>query len=189
MVLPPDFKITSEILWRGALIFAIIDAVYVLILAWRIKPARLRQLKWMLVVTMVIFWSALWTWVLCYFWDSVYCYFFPEWTRWLIPPVYGLLFAAVGLVFWWLALRLPGNAVINFCILGGLWGMTTHLWAVYRGIVDRPPMLQGADPVAAIVIAVFEFMFYWCIMLSVALLLRRGWELSRSLMRGRAKGL
>lgn len=67
--------------------------------------------------------------------------------------------------------------------------MITHLWAVYRGIVDRPPMLQGADPVAAIVIAVFEFMFYWCIMLSVALLLRRGWESSRSLLQGRTKGL
>jgi Na+/serine symporter len=50
-------------------------------------------------------------------------------------------------------------------------------------------MLQGANPVGAIVIAVFEFMFYWCIMLSVASLLRHGWESSRNLIRGRAKGL
>jgi hypothetical protein len=32
---------------------------------------------------------------------------------------------------------------VSFRLLGGLWGMITHVWAVYLGIVDKPPMLQG----------------------------------------------
>ncbi len=122
----PEIKVTTELLWRATLIFALIDAVFVPFLAWRIKPEKLRQMKWTLAATMVIFWSALWTWVFYNFWEEVYHYFFPEWARWLLPPVYGLLFATVGLLFWWLALRLPGNAVANFCLLGGSWGMITH---------------------------------------------------------------
>jgi hypothetical protein len=64
-------------------------------------------------------------------------------------------------------LRLPGHPVLSFCLLGGLWGMITHVWAVYLGILDKPPMLQGAGAAAAIVIAAFEFIFYWCIILSI----------------------
>jgi len=48
--------------------------------------------------------------------------------------------------------------------------------------VDKPPMLQGASPVAAVVIAIFEFTFYWCIILSVACLLWRIWQWSAKLV-------
>jgi hypothetical protein len=58
--------------------------------------------------------------------------------------------------------------------------MVTHLWAVYRGIADKPPMLQGASPTAAVIIAIFEFMFYWCIILSAAALAHKGWQKVRS---------
>jgi hypothetical protein len=174
-MLPPGSKITTEMLWSGTLIFAVIDAVFVPILAWRIKPAIFCRSKWTLSITTAIFWSTIWTWVLVNFWDSVYHYVFPTWARWLIPPTYGVLFAGISLLFWWLALRLRGNAVVNFCLLGGLWGMITHLIAVYLGIVNKPPVLQGAAPAAAVIIAIFEFMFYWCVILSVAVFLYRGW--------------
>lgn len=178
---PPDFTVTSEMLWLGTLIFAVIDAVFVPILAWRIRAATFRQFKWTLVTATAIFWSAIWTWALVNFWDSVYHYVFPAWARWLIPPVYGLLFAGVGLLFWWLAIRLRGNPVASFCLLGGLWGMMTHLWAVHLGIVDKPPVLQGVAPAAAVIVAVFEFMFYGCIILSMAALLHQGWRWLRSI--------
>jgi hypothetical protein len=93
------------------------------------------------------------------------------WARWIIPPAYGLLFSSVGLLFWWLAFRLPANKVMNFCILGGLWGMTTHIWAIYRGILEKPPMLQGASSIAAIIIAIFEFIFYWSVCLAITSLI------------------
>ena len=182
MLLPHDVKVTTEILWRGALIFALIDIVFIIVLTRVIKPEKFRQMKWTLVATMLVFFTALWGILAAYyFWDSVYRYFFPEWSRWLIPPLYGLLFSVAGLLFWWIALRLPGKTVITFCLLGGSWGMITHLWAIYRGILVKPPMLQDASPVAAVVIAIFEFMFYWCITLSIASLLQhsrkrlRGW--------------
>jgi hypothetical protein len=170
---PHDFKVTSEMLWMGTLIFAAIDAVYVPILAWRIKVGMFRQFRWFLFTTTAFFWSALWTWTIVNFWDSVYRYLFPAWARWLIPPAYGLLFAGVGLLFWWLAAQFRVNPVVSFCLLGGLWGMITHLWAVFLGIVDKPPLLQGVAPAAAVIVAVFEFIFYWCIILTMSALLHR----------------
>ena len=172
---PADIKVTTKILWQGAFIFAVLDVFFVAALTRIIKPATLREMKWMLAAVMALFFCGLFgvlaSWI---FWDSVYCYVFPGWARWLMPPLYGVLFAAVGILFRWIALRLPGNAIANFCLLGGLWGIITHLWAIYRGILDKPPMLQGANPVAAVVIAAFEFIFYWCICLSLASFVQSG---------------
>jgi len=174
-MIPPDFKITTELLYRGALIFAGIDIVFIPILAWRIKTDTFRRFKWTLVAVTAIYWCALWAWVLYNFWDPVYQYVFPAWARDYIPPAYGVLFAGVSLTFWWLAVRLRGNPVVNFCLLGGLWGMITHLLAISQGILSRPPVLQTAAPVAAVIIAIFEFMFYWCVILSVTALVNLVW--------------
>ncbi len=179
LMLPIGSKITSETLWIGTFIFAVIDAVFIPILAWRIKTAAFRPIKWLLVVTAGIFWSILWTWGLVTFWDSVYHYIFPTWTHWWIPPTFGLLYAGICLLFWWLAVRLRGNAVVTFCLLGGLWGMIMHLFAVSIGIVSKPPVLRGAAPAAAVIFAIFEFMLYWCIILTVAQLLHHSWRVWR----------
>jgi hypothetical protein len=181
MTLPPDFKLTSEMLWQGALLFAIMDLVLAPLLASLIKPIRFRQIIWMLVIVTAIFWALLWAWVLDWGWNPVYSYVFPDWLRVWLPLLQGLHFAIVSLVFWWGALRYS-NPVVAFCLLGGMWGLVTHLWALYMGLVTKPPMMQGASPVAAVVIAIFEFMFYWCIILSIALLLWHGWQWVRRLM-------
>ena len=175
-MLPPGFKVTTEILWQGALIFAGIDLFFVPLLVWRIKPETFRQIKWTLVAVTAIFWCALWTWVLINFWEPVYHYVFPAWARGFIPPTYAVLFAGVSLLFWWLALRLRSNPVLNYCLLGGLWGMITHLLAISLGILSRPPAMQSAAPVAAVTIAIFEFMFYWCVILSVTALVHLTWR-------------
>lgn len=57
MTLPPDFKVTTEMLWQGALILALIDLGLVPLLMWWITPATLRQLKWTLVAITTIFWE------------------------------------------------------------------------------------------------------------------------------------
>jgi len=180
-MLPPGVKITTDVLWRGTLYFAAIDAIFISILAWRIDPATFRRFKWALVIMSALFWSALWTWGLINFWDPIYHYVFPAWAHWLIPPAFGLLYAGISLLFWGLALRLRGNAVVNFCFLGGLWGMITHLIAVSLGIVSKPPALQGASPAAAVIFAIFEFMLYWCIILSLSVFLHLGWRKMRPL--------
>jgi hypothetical protein len=84
-----------------------------------------------------------------------------------------MLFALVVFLFWWLSLRLPGWPTLNFCLLGGLWGMVTHLWGVSRGLIDYPPMLQGVSVLAVAVMPIFEFVFYWCIILRIALFIHR----------------
>jgi hypothetical protein len=115
-----------------------------------------------------------------FFWEPVYQYVFPDWSRWFIPPVYALFFGLISLLFWWLALRLSGNPVLGFLLLGGLWGSLTHVWAISRGILDKPPMLQGASPWAAIVLPFFEFIFYWCIILAVSTFVYSQWTRVRA---------
>jgi hypothetical protein len=174
MDLPEDFKVTSELLWKSALFFFLIDLGMVSLLALYVKPDKFRQLKWHLAVATAVVFAAIWTWVLANFWDSVYGYVFPAWTRQFIPPFMTLLFTAVGLHFWWLALRIPGIPVVSYCLLGGLWGMITHLNAIRSGILEKPPLLQGADPAAAVVFAIIEFIFYWCIVTNMAFLVDLG---------------
>jgi hypothetical protein len=174
MALPPDVMVTTEVLWKATLIFAPVDAVFLAVLAWRIDDRTFRSCKATLIVVTAIFWFSMWLVMTSgQFWDSVYSYVFPAWARWFIPPVYGLLFGGVAWLFWYLALRIPGRDVVNYCVLGGLWGALTHMWAIYRGILDKPPMLQGASPVAAVVFPIFEFILYWCITVSVTILVRR----------------
>jgi hypothetical protein len=180
MIISNDIKVTSEILWKGAMIFALIDIVFVYTLTKLIKPDYLLRMKWRLVIIMFLFFFILFgSLVSIIFWDSVYSYVFPSWARWIIPPAYGLLFSLVGLFFWWLAFRLPKNPVMNFCILGGFWGIISHVLAIQRGILEKPPMLQGASPIAALTIAAFEFIFYWCLCLGLTKLselLRSGFK-------------
>lgn len=175
MAVSPDIKVITDILWKGALLFAVIDIPFVYMLSRRTSAAAFRDLKWTLIITTGVFFCLLFgTLMSGIFWQSVYHYFFPEWARWLIIPIYGLLFAVAGFSFWWLATHLLGNPVVNWCILGGLWGMVTHTWAMLRGLLDKPPMLQGAAPVAVLAVAAVEFIFYWCVVLSIASLLCGG---------------
>ncbi len=172
MMLPSDARVTSAVLWRGILVAAPVDAVFLSILAWRIRAATFRRLKWLIVATMATFFAAVWAIVVCgFFWESVYHYLFPAWSRWLLPVAYGLGFGCAGWLSWRLALYLRGSAVVNFCILVGLWGMAGHAWGVHNGLVEKPPMLRGASAEAAVLFSGFEFVFYGGVILAVAALL------------------
>jgi hypothetical protein len=153
---------------QGALIFAILDLILAVILVWRIKPQTFRLFKWELLTVTALFWCGLWFWVFANFWETVYQYVFPAWTRWLMPFFQAALTTAVAALAWRQSLRFRMNPLITYLLFGGLWGMVSHLLAVSRGIVDRPPMLQGASPFSAVIIAIFEFVFYWCIISAAA---------------------
>lgn len=168
MIISDDIKVTTEILLRGALVFVLIDTVLVTLLVRSVKTDSLVRMKWKLIIIMALFFFLLFgSIVSIIFWDSVYSYVFPPGARWIIPPLYGILFSMAGLLFWWIATRLKKYAVITFLLLGGLWGVITHVLAIMRGILEKPPMLQGSSPAAALTIAAFEFIFYWCICLSI----------------------
>ncbi len=166
-------KVTTEILWKAAVFFALVDVFYVAALVRRIDGKTFRGLRCALIGTTGVFWFFLWLLMVAVYWEAVYHYVFPAWARWLIPPVYGLLFALVAHLFWWLSLHLAGWPTLTFCLLGGLWGMVTHLWGVSRGLIENPPMLQGVSVMSVAVMPVFEFIFYWCVSLTIALFLYR----------------
>jgi hypothetical protein len=162
-------KVTSEILWRAAILFAMFDTVLVIYLARFIEPEHYRKMKWPLTLVTGIFWFLIWLAMVIFFWEPVFHYVFPYWSRWIIPLLFGIGFACIGLLFWWLALQFKSRPVVNFCLLGGLWGLITHVWAIHRGILDKPPILQEASPVAASIMPIFEFVFYWCVILGLAM--------------------
>lgn len=170
MSLPGDGRITTEMLLAGALIFALVDAAFLPLLAWRVRRELFAEARWFLAGATALFWFGVWSLVLAAFWDTVYRYVFPAWAQMFIPPVYGAAFGGLSLLFWRLARGRRTHPAVIFCLLGGCWGILTHILAVQLGIVTKPPALQGASPVAAVVIAAFEFTFYWCIITTAGVL-------------------
>lgn len=173
--------LTTEMFWWSTLVVALIDFGFVFLLARRVTPARFRELRWPLFVGMLIVWVPIWMVLFPSFWDSVYRLVMPPWARWAYQ-FFGVIFPAIGLAFWWLALRIPGHALVNFALLGGLLGFATHLWAMYGACMhEKVPLLRGVSPISMIIFAFFEYMFYWCVALLLALLI------NSAVRRGRAK--
>lgn len=171
--MPADFKITTDLLYKGALVFALMDAVYIPLLLWRVNEDSFRKLKWALVISAAFVWWGIWSWAIGNFWKTVYSYVFPPWAQTWIPCIAFVVAGAFALCLWSLALRLKGNSVLIFFLWGGVLGGLTHIWAVYRGVVTKPPMLQGASPLGAVVLAFFEYIFYWCVILTMAIIYDR----------------
>jgi hypothetical protein len=121
-----------------------------------------------IVIAAALVWWGIWLWAIGNFWETVYSYVFPTWGQAWIPVIAFFVAGVVALGLWTIAGRSRWNSVLVYCLLGGALGSLTHIWAVIRGIVTNPPMLQGASPLAAVIIAFFEYIFYWCTILAVA---------------------
>ena len=161
--------VTSEWYWIAAFVTAIIDVLFVTVLAWRIRSERFHQLKNILGVVAVIFWASLWTWAMtnAFIWETCYQFIFPSWTRWIMPPVMGLLNGSLALLFWWLAFHLPGNPIVNLVLLGGLESFPGHLRAIQLGILATP-LLKSVSATSALTFGFFEFIFYWSVTLTIS---------------------
>ena len=171
--MPTDIKITTALLYQGALAFALLDTILVSVLVWHIKEATFRRLKWPLFIAAASVWYGIWSWAIGNFWEAVYSYVFPAWAQTWVPWIAFVVAGMVVLGLWKLAIQASGKIILTYCLMGGALGSLTHIWAVYRGIVTRPPMLQDASPLAAVVLAFFEYIFYWCVILLLASIL--GW--------------
>jgi hypothetical protein len=163
-------EITTELLRNAAIVLAVIDSLYVAALFLFVKREIFTNIKWELLVFTALLWFSIWMWAVGYFWESVYHYVFPEWSRWLLPVFMALITAAVAGFAWKVSVGFTFHPVITYCMLGGLWGFVSHVIAVFRGITEKPPVLQGASSVAAVVFAIFEFIFYWCLTVTVSVL-------------------
>lgn len=165
--------LTTEIFWWSTLVVALLDAGLVLLLARRITPARFRELQWPLFVGMLAVWVPIWMVLFPSFWETVYRLVMPGWARWGYQFL-GVIFPLLGLGFWWIALRIRGNPVVTYCLLGGLLGFLTHFKAMYGARMhEKVPLLRGVSPLSMVLFAFFEFMTYWIAALLLALLISK----------------
>ncbi|MBI3172819.1 MAG: hypothetical protein HYZ25_03805 [Chloroflexi bacterium] len=166
--MPTDLKITTAMLYQGALLFALLDAVCVPLLLWRIRREAFARLKWELVLSAALVWFGIWSWAIGNFWDTVYVYVFPAWARIGVPPLAFGIAGLVALGLWAAAMRFRGQPVLIYFLCGAALGSLSHAWALTRGLMTRPPMLQGASPLGALILAFFEYLLYWCVILTLA---------------------
>jgi hypothetical protein len=161
-------RVTSELLWRATFLAALVDAPLVILIGWRVTSELFRKLKWRLAVAAFVLFATLWgTVASVIYWEAVYQYVFPAWSRWLLPLGYGLLFGGVAVAFWRVSVALRRWQAVWFCLLGGLVSLAGHAIGISRGLL-RVPMLAEASPVSALVFGVFEFVFYWCVIVGLA---------------------
>ena len=132
-------------------------------------------MRWLLAILGGVFFLLVWISVLWWGWDWFYSYIFPEWACYLLPIIFGIGYFLLALGIGWLSLKLPGNPAITWCILGGVEGLLSHIVAIYGlGAASKPPIMQGTDPFAVLIFAVFEKAFYWSLILLVSRLIWRG---------------
>lgn len=160
-------RATSELLWRATLIAALIDAPLLVLVARWVSSELFRNLKWYLAGAGFVIYAALWgTFGSVYYWDAVYHAIFPAWARWLLPVVYGLLFAALALAFWRVSILAAKWQAVWFTLLGGLVSLVGHSIGISRGLL-RVPLLAEVSAASALAFGVFEFIFYWCAIVSL----------------------
>lgn len=165
--------LTPDLMYRAALVVALVDVIIVLALSRLIGTEGLRRVKWTVGIVSGVFWFAVWTVMCTVFWTAVYSHVFSGWFRAAIPPVFGLGYAGVAWAWRWMGLRAARYAVPVYCALWGATGALTHAWATYgMGLLVKTPMLVRLTPASAIVFATFEFTFYGCVILAASALLQ-----------------
>lgn len=163
-----DARVTSELLWRAALIAALIDAPLVMLIGRWVSAGLFRKLKWHLAASAFVVYLALWgTFASVFYWDAVYAHVFPAWWRWLLPVGMGVLFGALALAFWRVSVAIAVWPPVWFCVLGGLVSLVGHGIGIRRGLL-RVPLLSEASAASALSFGVFEFVFYWCVIVGLA---------------------
>jgi len=164
--------LTSELMWRVALITLLIDTPLLVLIARRVPTELFGKLQWYLVGAAMLVYAALWgIFGSLYYWDTVYKAIFPTWFRWLLPIVYGLLFGALALVFWRVSRLAAKWQVVWFILLGGAISLVGHGIGISRGLL-RVPLLAEVSAASALAFGVLEFIFYWCVIVALGVAAR-----------------
>lgn len=172
--MPEDRVLTPELMYRAAAVVAVLVVLLAAALSRRVGTEGLRRARGAVALASGVFWLAVWSAMVTFFWAPVYSHVFPAWARWGIPPVYAAGFAALALLWRALALRANRWAVAAWVALWGATGALTHAYAILsRGLLSKTPMLQHLTPASAVVFATCEFGVYGCVILGAATLLRR----------------
>jgi hypothetical protein len=178
----PDVRVTTPLIWTCTGILFILDAVLILLARRFISREGLIQMRWKLPIAAGSFFFLLWISVLIWGWDWFYRYIFSDQRRYLLPPLFGVGYTLLAICMVWLSLKLPGRPAVTWCVLGGVEGLFSHIYAIYGlGAVSKPPIMQGSDSFSVLIFAVFEKTFYWSLILLVT------WSIWRLTIRRRVR--
>ncbi|HEX9089926.1 MAG TPA: hypothetical protein VF831_00475, partial [Anaerolineales bacterium] len=106
------------------------DLLLALLARRLVRREEMQQMRWLLTATSGVFFLIVWTSVMSWGWDWFYSYIFPGWARYLLPPLFGVGYSLLALGMSWLCIKLPGNAAVLWCLLGGLEGLLSHIYAI-----------------------------------------------------------
>jgi hypothetical protein len=164
----------QQLMTKNTPIFFALTIIMIGLLAWRFKPDQFRLLSWQVVgISSALFWSVFAGVMIWYAWDFYYRYYAPSWDRIVAPLGAIVLYFLLGLLLRWAALRLPGNPIVTFCLLGGLESIPEHAIAVYRFHILQIPFLQDTTATAIFIFAFFEYTVYWSLALCLAIAVDR----------------
>ena len=158
-----ELKLTTQDIWLSTLIFVGLDLLVLVPLVIIFRNEVFTRAPWTIGTSSAVFWGVLATVAILGFWELYYKYIFPEWAQ-RLAPLDALLYGAIGISLWWLALRFPGVAVLWFVLLGGFEGILEHVLGIYAlGILEKVPWLLGLPIFPILVFSFFEYIFYWSI--------------------------
>jgi len=156
-----DIKLTTQNIWFSTLFFGVLGGVLALPLVFLFKNPYFKSSPVPITLASALFWGVLATLAIFGFWELYYKYIFPAALRWLAPLDF-IIYAAFAFGMWWLAIHLPGRAILWFVLFGGLEGVAEHLLGIYgMRILEKVPWLNGAPPIPLIIFSFFEYIFYW----------------------------
>lgn len=165
---------TSELYWLSAALLTVVDLSALYCLSQCVPASRFRKAGSEIAVVSLLFWGGLWGALMVNdtVWEWCYCYIFSEVDRWRMPLLMAVLFSLVGVGMWWLSTRLPINPVLTFAALGALVSLPDHFYAIFVKKVLETPMLAQVSTASAVVFGIFEFVFYWILIMSIAIFAR-----------------
>lgn len=162
----PNAHLTTPIVWYCTGILAVLDVFLALLARRVVSREQLGSMRRVLTFASGIFFLLVWTSAMLWAWDWFYIYIFPSWARVVLPLLFCLGYALFAWGMAWLSLRLPGHPAVTWCLLGGVEGLLSHMLAIYAlGAASKPPIMQGTDPFAVLIFAIFEKGFYWSLIL------------------------
>jgi hypothetical protein len=165
--------VTSTQMWQATGVAAALDVVVVGVLVWRVSRGAFTGLRIRFPVVAAVVWMLIYGVAALTAWESCYQYVMPAWVRWG-AWLYGLGHVLLGVLFWWIGNRAPAHPVIVLAVLGGLHSLPGHLYGIYgRGLLEECPLIQGVSAGSALTFGVFEFVFYWMVVLALSRGLRR----------------
>lgn len=126
-----------------------------------VKRNDFEKMKFTLVITSGVIWGVISVLLFSSSWEIYYQYFYQAWMK-PLAPLNALMYGFVTLVMWFIAVKLPWNPALVFCLLGGLESLIEHLWGIYHlGILEKTPIFQGTNPIIALVFSFPEYILYW----------------------------